>query len=277
MTRWHRLAGWCVAVTLCAGTVEAAPKNFAAPSTSVAQSSGDRVNVRSGASLNYEALTQLSAGERVLVTGQDGEWSQVRLPRSARCYVSAKFVERQGTTAQPTTDRLNVRARPATTASIVGQIHRDHPVTIVEETGGWYRIQPLPDWIGYVKSELLKPDPTITVEQFLAMRDSEFAQSAGSSKPGPAAIATAKPSRWTQANRPLLIGEIQRAGGWFKPPASHRLIVEGRTAAFLSADQYPLAQLEHQTVAIWGDQQASAKSKTPLVRVTRLELVSTNP
>jgi len=262
-------AGWLAGLALALGAAgssgEAATQEASAGVPAVARATASRVNVRAGANPNYEVLAQLDAGDRVLVAGYDGEWAQVHLPQTARCYISAKYVERHGTRGRVTTDRVNIRARPATTASILGQVHRDRDLAVVEEQAGWYRIRPLAEWVGYVKRDYLQPESGVSVEQFTADEQRAVGQT----------VSTAAPA--AASRPPLYIGEVRGVGRWFRHPSQHRLVIDCRTAAYLVADAYPLAELEHQTVAIWGDQQTSHKWKAPLVRVTRLERVSTAP
>ena len=41
---------------------------------------GSRLNVRTGAGMNYEVIDQLRPGEEVTVIGVDGDWYQVTVP-----------------------------------------------------------------------------------------------------------------------------------------------------------------------------------------------------
>jgi hypothetical protein len=54
---------------------------------------GNEVYVRSGASLNHYPVCKLSAGDRVAVIGETGEWYEIRPPDQAISYISGDYVD----------------------------------------------------------------------------------------------------------------------------------------------------------------------------------------
>ncbi len=52
----------------------------------------DRVNVRAGSSINYEALCKLNEGDRVAVREERGGWLKIVSPPPVRVWIWAEFV-----------------------------------------------------------------------------------------------------------------------------------------------------------------------------------------
>ena len=54
--------------------------------------SGSRLNVRTGAGMNYEIIDQLRPGEEVVVVGVGGDWYQITVPEK-NGYVHSDYLE----------------------------------------------------------------------------------------------------------------------------------------------------------------------------------------
>lgn len=53
---------------------------------------GSRLNVRTGAGMNYEVIDQLRPGEKVIIIGTEGDWYQVTIPEKTG-YVHSDYIE----------------------------------------------------------------------------------------------------------------------------------------------------------------------------------------
>ena len=53
---------------------------------------GSRLNVRTGAGMNYEIIDQLRPGEEVVVVGVEGDWYQITVPEK-HGYVHSDYLE----------------------------------------------------------------------------------------------------------------------------------------------------------------------------------------
>lgn len=53
---------------------------------------GSRLNVRTGAGMNYEIIDQLRPGEEVIIIGTEGDWYQVTIPEKTG-YVHSDYIE----------------------------------------------------------------------------------------------------------------------------------------------------------------------------------------
>ena len=117
----------------------------------------DHVNVRAGQSNNYESLAEVNKGNTLVVIGKNYSWYQVRLPEGSKMYVKMGYLKLLSTeVGEITVDRVNIRARPNTTASIVGQLVRGDQFFIKENTGEWLWIRPLAKAQGWVHEDLLE-------------------------------------------------------------------------------------------------------------------------
>jgi len=122
----------------------------------LAEVTGDRVNVRSGQSANFERLCQIDKGEEIVVEGKEFSWYKVRLPSSAKSFVSKKYVQFLGQNAGGViADRVNIRAGAGTHYTILGQLNRGEQIFIQEELDGWYRIRPVTKSYGWVMDRFL--------------------------------------------------------------------------------------------------------------------------
>jgi len=157
----------------------------------------DNVNVRAGNNRNYEVLTQSHRGDAITVLEQQGEWYRIALPPTVTCYINAAFVELRPDHSRGTVtgDRVNLRARPATSSSTIGQVNEGEQVTVRSHDGDWLAIVPPAVASGWVHSQFAKiigpaamPTATSTVTA-VAPPTSSTAESTPSS---PTEVSTAK-------------------------------------------------------------------------------------
>ncbi len=141
------IAGWTSAVIASESTVPA-----------TGEITADDVNVRGGNNRNYEVLSQGHRGDAITILEQQGEWYRIILPQTATCYINAAFVELRPDQSRGTVtgDRVNLRARPATSSSIVGQAYEGEQVTTRNRDGDWLAIAPPAVASGWVHSQFVK-------------------------------------------------------------------------------------------------------------------------
>ena len=117
----------------------------------------DHVNIRAGQSNNYEALTEVNKGNDLVVIGKNYSWYQVRLPEGSKMYLKMGYLKLLSTeVGEITADRVNIRARPNTNASIIGQLVRGDQFFIKENKGEWLWIRPLAKAQGWVHEDFLE-------------------------------------------------------------------------------------------------------------------------
>lgn len=109
----------------------------------------DFLNVRTGPGSGYEWLASLPQGEQVRVTGESGNWYQVRTNGGVNGYASKNYLRAVQSAAVQgkryavvyNTDSLNIRTGPGTEYNYLGSMARGKWVEILEESGSWCRVR----------------------------------------------------------------------------------------------------------------------------------------
>jgi uncharacterized protein YgiM (DUF1202 family) len=157
---YQPLAAACAAILLflipatvpvCAATKNK-PQQF--PFTGVILT--DRVNIRAGQSNNFEALAVVNKGEELVVTAKEFSWYRVALPNSAKIYMKADYAALvTPEIGEVKGDKVNIRARPNTSSSIVGQLLKGAQFFVQGKEGEWLCLRPVPAVHGWVHEEFL--------------------------------------------------------------------------------------------------------------------------
>lgn len=134
--------------------------------------SGNRVNVRGKASLNSEVITQLSAGDAVVVlekipvsgakAGEPAAWAKIRLPKSTSVFVYAPYIE-EGT-HKVKVSRLNMRGGPGENYSVLGRIERGAEVREIQTTANWMEIEAPAEAYAFVAMDFVTVSDTAVAE-----------------------------------------------------------------------------------------------------------------
>lgn len=131
------------------------------------QVSVDKLNVRSGPSLQDSVITTLPAKTVLPVVATQGDWVQVQLPNGTKGWVANWLVTtQQAPTASPkpaatakvesTATNVNVRTGPGQTYPVLQMINPGTAYTVVQKNGEWIQIQLSAQTKGWVASWLVK-------------------------------------------------------------------------------------------------------------------------
>ena len=130
------------------------------------------LNVRSGASTSSSVIGSLSNGSKVTIVGESGSWYKINYGNTTG-YVSKDYVQASGeqnssseSSSQGTTSgksgqvvnvhsSLNVRSGASTSSSVIGSLSNGSKVTIVGESGSWYKIN-YGNTTGYVSKDYIQ-------------------------------------------------------------------------------------------------------------------------
>ena len=130
------------------------------------------LNVRSGASTSSSVIGSLSNGSKVTIVGESGSWYKINYGNTTG-YVSKDYVQASGeqnssseSSSQGTTSgksgqvvnvhsSLNVRSGASTSSSVIGSLSNGSKVTIVGESGSWYKIN-YRNTTGYVSKDYIQ-------------------------------------------------------------------------------------------------------------------------
>jgi N-acetylmuramoyl-L-alanine amidase len=132
----------------------------AAKAESSVQVSVDKLNVRSGPSLQDQVLTTLPVNSVLPVLAEQGEWLNVRLPDGRTGWVAGWLVKptaqaNTGLLAESQTTNLNVRTGPGLTYSVIQTINPGTRYPIVQRSGDWLMIELPSQKKGWVASWLV--------------------------------------------------------------------------------------------------------------------------
>ncbi len=123
----------------------------------------ERVNVRTQPNILSEVVSQVNTGDKVQVLetivhdnpipGNPREWYRIGLPTEAVLWVAGDYIDSTNNTV--TAGRLNVRAGPSESYTIVARLNRGDQVERIKETAGWISIKPPANAFAYVASSLV--------------------------------------------------------------------------------------------------------------------------
>ena len=126
------------------------------------------INIRSDASTSSVIICKVSKGELLEVALERYDWYKVRLPKTAPCFiknglasvledrietgdkVNPDFSGQAKRTARIIKERVNLRLSPGESAPILGHINKDEVVIVLEDSAGWFRIEPPKDSYGWI-------------------------------------------------------------------------------------------------------------------------------
>lgn len=246
---------------LTAAALLAAPAWAEAPTPPFeAQVSRAEANVRAGSSVHDDVLATLPRDSRVRVLGEHAGWYRIGLPREARCYIAAPYVDAAGVV---TGEHINVRAGAGRQFAILGQAQRGEQVRVLERLEGWLRVEPTAQCSGWIRADLVAPVPAVAAAPETPASELE-ATTAAEMTAAAAPIATELP--------PTATGVLESARG-FRRPAKHRLTHAGRTLFYVRSHTLDLSPYKHQRIAVWGTMDADIRAPHPVVTVQRVERI----
>jgi len=126
----------------------------------------DMVNVRSGANINFEVISQLEKGEAVEIIGEQYDWYKVRLPKITACYVNAQFLDLSSDNelAQVIGNDVNIRSNPNLNSTVLGKLAEGSTVKIRSKNSEFIEIDCPEDIAGWVNKSLLQVDNNTQIQ-----------------------------------------------------------------------------------------------------------------
>lgn len=120
--------------------------------------STDSLKVRTGPSTGYDVITTLSKDTSFTVSGESGSWYYVLLSGGKKGYVSKDYVAKGSgySTCTVTDDSLNVRKGAGTNYDVVTTLKKDTVVTLLDDSGDWYKIKTSNGTVGWVDGSHVK-------------------------------------------------------------------------------------------------------------------------
>ena len=246
----------------------------------LAESTGDRVNVRAGQSANFERLCQLKKGEEVVVLEREYSWYKIQLPPRAKAFVSKNYVQYLGQNAGGVTaDKVNIRAGAGTHHTILGQLTKGEQIYIQEDLEDWYRIQPVKESYGWVADIYL----TFKSNDILEYQESIFTKPVISEnlieQEEPEEPAEQKKNEQTVKKEYeksfSAIGYVEDYEDADKDNIHYKIVQKGRPVCYVQGKNHMLNRFMHYKVSVEGTVNKKLQSKYayPVIIVTKVKLM----
>lgn len=136
-------------------------------SSAAAEVIADVLNVRSGPGTEYDRVDKVMEGTMLSVLGEKGEWTEVKLSNGTTGWVMSQYIRLEGNSwIKSTTDQLNVRSKPNSSASIVQVINKNDIFEQLDQQGNWVEIRLSDKQTGWVNEKYIESteDHVIIVE-----------------------------------------------------------------------------------------------------------------
>jgi uncharacterized protein YgiM (DUF1202 family) len=265
----------------------------------IGEITADDINIRSDSTAGAESLCKINKGLRVEVVSEAYDWYKIRLPIQVPCFVKKEFVNTLGQgKAVVSTENVNIRYLPADSSLIVGRADKNEPVTIIGETGVWYKINPVWNSFGWVHKKFMQkasvqempqsaslipaapqipentPTPPETPEKPLEQRTELQVGLVIPKITKLAAAPKSQPSETTGTEGTItLTGLVKTYGNVINRPATHKLITRDKKVYLLRYEQSALNELVFHTVRITGWPVSLPNTKFPVIKVEKVEIL----
>jgi len=231
----------------------------------------DNINIRSDSTVSAQIICKSAKGERLEVVSERYDWYKIRLPKQAPSFIKKNLVagiedkpadsfDKLKTSAsgliknaKVIKDSVNIRLAPSETSPILGKVDRNEVITVLEDKGGWYKIEPVNNSFGWISSKFISKVSATATSQGAVVR---------------LPIAAAKPEP-TQAQQ--IEGIIKPYGIVFKRPATHKLITSDNKIFLLKGNKKSLDQLNYHKVKVTGKSIGPDTQKYPIIEIEKIE------
>ncbi len=242
----------------------------------VAEIISDQINLRAGQSTNFENLGRLQKGDQVVVVDKSYSWYKIKLPVSAKSYVSASFVQMvRDDVGEISGNRVNVRAQPKTDGTSLGQLSKGTLVRVIGNLdSGWFRIEPPDESYGWILAEYVTfrsqdvPSPRVVQ---LPTRNIYAKKRLAQAKAAVEAVTTFQAH---QSSTVVAQGLLENLGQ--EAPSQdvrHKIQVDDKTVYYLKGYRSIIDGFSHSRVKIDGTVEPNAGSPYPVILVTKINLV----
>lgn len=128
----------------------------------------DRVNLRTGPSIDYRILRKLQPTEKIVIVHEEGEWFEVRVPGGFVCYVLDRLIDRSNPESITVLgNRVNLRPTAATKYHAAGQVRPGDRLLVVGTEGDWAKVvapEKITAWVNKRYIDILGPEDDYATE-----------------------------------------------------------------------------------------------------------------
>ncbi len=225
----------------------------------------ENVKLRAGYNENFTLLKNLKKDEKLVVLGKNYNWYKIKLPDDIFCFVSKKYVNGDGIVK---VNNLNVRAGAATKYNILGQLNKQDKVKIVGLSNNWYKIKAPSNCVGWVSEKYITYYSDY--EKFKRKKALEKNRAEIERFKQLNNIKKQREPRKTKTYSFETEGVIKDLGNIIGNPATHRLLIKGKTEYYLKSNKINLYNYIDCPVYIWGNKK-KINLKHPLIMVEKIE------
>ncbi len=119
----------------------------------------DSLKVRSGPSTGYDTITTVTKRTTFSVLGQSNDWYYIELSNGTKGYASKNYIQKgsgYSTCTINVSSTLNVRKGPGTSYAAVASVNNKEVVTLLDDSGEWFKIKTAAGEEGYVLGTYVK-------------------------------------------------------------------------------------------------------------------------
>jgi len=233
----------------------------------------NNINIRSDSTVSADIICKSAKGEHLEVVSERYDWYKIRLPKQAPSFIKKNLVagiedkpadsfdklKASGNVliknAKVMKDNVNIRLAPSESSPILGKVNRNEVLTVLEDKGGWYRIEPVNNSFGWISSKFISKISTAATSQ--GAPEPAQAQQQGISATG--------------GKNTVIEGIIKPYGIVFKRPATHKLITNDKKIFLLKGNKKSLDQLNYHKVKVIGKVTGPDSQKYPIIEIEKIE------
>lgn len=242
------------------------------PAPFTGEVNANNINIRSDSTVNAEIICKSAKGGRLEVVSERYGWYKIRLPKQAPSFIKKNLVagiedkpansfdklKASGSelikSAKVIKDSVNIRLQPSETSPILGKVDKNEVIAILEDKGGWYKIEPVNNSFGWISSKFIsKVSLTAKPESPQAQPQTQQAIPAAGEK------------------NTIIEGIIKPYGIVFKRPATHKLITGDNKIFLLKGNKKSLDQLNYHKVKVIGKPIGPDTQKYPIIEIEKIE------
>lgn len=221
----------------------------------------DNIHIRSDSTVSSTIICIANNGELVEVVKELYGWYRVRLPKTAPSFIKKNLVAIiDGKTAKVIKDNVNIRLKANESSPILGKADKNEVINILEEKGGWYKIEPPNNSFGWVNKKFVnKASDTINKKEGVEL-DKKIREENK--------IADEKAS---QEENATIEGIIKPYGKVIKRIATHKLITADNNVLLLKGNKGSLDSLNYHKVRVTGKLIHPKNSKHSIIEILKIE------
>lgn len=221
----------------------------------------NNINVRCDSTISSQVVISVNKGDSVEVISELYDWYKIKLPKTAPLFIRKDLVNLiDEKTGKVIKDRVNFRLLANESSPIIGSFNKDEVIKVLEERGGWYKIEPLSNSFGWIhkkfvnkKAEENRPEDNKTI-----FKNEDNAKAYDIKLPG---------------QNIAIIGIINPYGRVFRRIATHKLIDKDNKIFLLKGNREIFNSLTYQKVKVMGKIMGPAKPKYSLIEVEKIEVL----